>query len=258
MNTIYVYTDGACTKNGTPKARAGIGIYFSKDNPLNVSRKIEGIQTNNVAELTAIITAIKIVINAKINISNNVVIYTDSKYSILSATSYGKKMAAIGWMKNIPNLELVKELYTLYSTTPNILLKHIEAHTGKNDIHSLGNEQADILATSSINSSSKENNKESKSISVNNKIYVDVSFSDKEDFKKNGGKWDVSKKKWYILDSNPNKNTIISKYSKIYLDIDYSNKDKVKNLGGMWDSNEKKWYIYANNPNKQLIMQLSK
>ena len=61
-NSLYVYTDGACTNNGSSNARAGIGIFFSKDSEFNQSIELVGDKlTNNVAELTAIINAIKII-----------------------------------------------------------------------------------------------------------------------------------------------------------------------------------------------------
>ena len=54
---INVYTDGACSNNGKPYARAGYGVYFGKDDPRNVSETFNGPQTNNAAELLAIIKA---------------------------------------------------------------------------------------------------------------------------------------------------------------------------------------------------------
>ena len=64
FNNLYVYTDGACINNGSNNAKAGIGIYFYKDNPLNVSKELiqsdfEYKLTNNVAELQAAIEAIE-------------------------------------------------------------------------------------------------------------------------------------------------------------------------------------------------------
>ena len=59
----YVYTDGACSKNGSHDASAGIGIYFSQNDSRNVSMRLSGKQTNNAAELTAIIKAIQLVEN---------------------------------------------------------------------------------------------------------------------------------------------------------------------------------------------------
>ena len=54
-DTIVVYTDGACSNNGKPNAIAGIGVYFSQNDPRNVSRRIVGKQSNNTSELSAII-----------------------------------------------------------------------------------------------------------------------------------------------------------------------------------------------------------
>ena len=143
---IIVYTDGACSRNGTKNATAGYGIYFSENNPLNCSvRLTTGKLTNNVAELTAVIEAIKMVANKYKKIG----IYTDSKYSMLCAKSFGDKCVKKGWPKDIPNVELVKELHTLvkqYSVT----LLHVAAHTEKEDVHSIGNREADRLATQSI------------------------------------------------------------------------------------------------------------
>ena len=34
---IYVYTDGACSNNGTPNAKAGYGIYFGKNDFRNIN-----------------------------------------------------------------------------------------------------------------------------------------------------------------------------------------------------------------------------
>ena len=42
----YVYTDGACSNNGKDDAIAGIGIFFGINDNRNISKKIEGKQTN--------------------------------------------------------------------------------------------------------------------------------------------------------------------------------------------------------------------
>ena len=54
---INVYTDGACSNNGRANAKAGLGIYFGENDPRNSSERIIGKQTNNTAELTAILRA---------------------------------------------------------------------------------------------------------------------------------------------------------------------------------------------------------
>lgn len=145
----YVYTDGACSNNGNEKAIAGIGIYFGNNDPRNVSKQITGKPTNNVAELSAILEACQII---KDDLENDktITIVSDSNYSILCATSYGKKNALQNWKKDIPNKDLVKTLFDFVSTYPNLQFQYIQAHTTKDDVHSIGNRHADLLATSCL------------------------------------------------------------------------------------------------------------
>ena len=147
----YVYTDGACTNNGKKNAKAGIGIFFGVGDKRNVSERIPGKQTNNAAELEAILRVFQI-LEKEIKKGEEYVIMTDSEYSIKCMGSYGYKLAFKHWKsdKPIPNLEKVKAGFILFQTYPNVTLQHVRAHTGKKDAHSLGNEWADKLATSSI------------------------------------------------------------------------------------------------------------
>lgn len=146
----YVYTDGSCFNNGKYNALAGIGIFFGINDNRNLSKKIEGKQTNNTAELCAIIETFYIIQNDIIN-QKKIVIVSDSEYAIKCVTSYGKKCYNKNWNINIPNKELVKTAYELYNDKLNIQFLHIKAHTNNNDIHSIGNYNADILAKLAIN-----------------------------------------------------------------------------------------------------------
>lgn len=149
----YIYTDGSCVNNGKENAIAGIGIYFSKNKHPSISQTLDKNiykQTNNTAELLAIITALEIV-HTKFS-NEYFIIFTDSKYSMLCADSYGDRMNKKNWSEDIKNKELVKKLYTLYNSSENVRLQHIFSHTGNQDEHSLGNEQADHLAYLAIKS----------------------------------------------------------------------------------------------------------
>ena len=73
-------------------------------------------------------------------------IHTDSNYAILCATTYGKKCARKNWPNTIPNVDLVKIIYTKFQQHDNVSLEHVMAHTNKQDAHSLGNAKADMLA----------------------------------------------------------------------------------------------------------------
>jgi len=145
----YVYTDGACSHNGSKYAKAGIGIYFGENDTRNTSERVIGKQTNNTAELKAIIKTFEI-IKPDLEKGKKICIASDSEYSIKCATSYGNKMARDEWAKNIPNKELVKKIYELAKVNKNVKFKHVRAHTGKTDIHSVGNDNADILANEAI------------------------------------------------------------------------------------------------------------
>ena len=80
---ICIYTDGSCINNGKKNAKAGIGVYFGENDKRNVSKRIKGKQTNNTAELKAILKAIKIIKKEDNFKDLDITIYTDSKYSIL-------------------------------------------------------------------------------------------------------------------------------------------------------------------------------
>lgn len=142
---INVYTDGSCLNNGQSNAKAGIGIFFGDNDSRNISKKHIGKQTNNQAELSAILLVFKILKketkkNKKINI------FTDSEYAIRCLTTYGQEQEDNGWIDNIPNKSLVKKTFNKYKNLNSVKLHHVFAHTGKSDIHSINNDKADKLA----------------------------------------------------------------------------------------------------------------
>lgn len=154
-----VYTDGGCYGNGKEISYGGYGIYFNENDPRNYSGPIIGKCSNNIAELNAILKVFDI-LEKEINNNENILIVTDSDYSIKCFTTYGDKCNSIFWKKNIPNKELIKKGYFFIKKFHNIKFKHIHSHTGNNDIYSLGNECADKLATKAIILSISKNSNE--------------------------------------------------------------------------------------------------
>jgi ribonuclease HI len=146
---IKVYTDGACSGNGTPSAKAGIGIFFKEGDSRNFSGQVRGKQTNNVAEVKAIIKVYQI-LKKEINNGKSVIIYSDSRYAIRAATDYGRKQEEKDWKNDIPNKDLVKKIYNLYKDKQNVDFRYIAAHTGLDDPDSKGNAEADRLAVMAI------------------------------------------------------------------------------------------------------------
>ena len=150
VKSINIYTDGACINNGKKNAKAGIGIYIS-DNQM-ISERITGHQTNQRAELFAILKTLKILNIGDYNIVN---IYTDSQYSINCITKW-----IHGWLKNnwldskkklVKNRDIIEQIYNIKKNYNNIIFHHIYSHTNKTDIHSIGNSKADKLARDSLN-----------------------------------------------------------------------------------------------------------
>ena len=208
---LEIYTDGSCINNGRANAASGIGIYFGPGDERNLSKKISGKQTNNTAELSAIIYAFKI-LERDIHVGKNIIIHTDSEYAIKCATTYGEKMQRLLWEKDIPNKELVQVIYSLYKNTPNVKFKHVRAHTGKQDKHSLGNENADRLANEAVvrNNFTQFEKPKDKS---KRKIYLNVPYTQRNQVKKMGGRWDPNKKKWFVYENNKYKNNLLGLYS---------------------------------------------
>jgi ribonuclease HI len=269
---INVYTDGACSNNGQPNALSGYGVYFSENDTRNESKKINGEKhTNNIAELTAFIRAIEI-LDYEIKNGTQVNIYTDSEYVIKCATSYGDKLSKNNWKTSTdkipPNVKLVKKSYELYHGIQNIKLIHINAHTNKDDIHSIGNDNADKLANMAIGIEKCPYNCDNND---NTKIYIKISYEDKEDAKNLYAKWDNTKKSWYYTNDIPDENKVkLNELSsktqnvaikfvddgtieKKYINISYANKNKAKSLGARWDMSLKKWYYLKNNSEENII-----
>lgn len=147
-SSVYVYTDGACSNNGRAGAVSGIGIFFGEGDPRNVSRRVLGKQTNNTAELTAVLEASRL-IEKDVEAGKRVVIVSDSEYVLKCVTTFGERCKREGWVRYIPNRELVRSVYEAFENT-DVGFMHVRAHTGRSDPHSIGNMHADRLAVASL------------------------------------------------------------------------------------------------------------
>ncbi|XP_074105676.1 ribonuclease H1 [Cotesia typhae] len=138
---VDIYTDGACTSNGSKNARAGIGVYFGDDHPSNVSKPVQGRITNNSAEIEAVIEAAKV---AKDNGLNKIRINTDSKFLINCQTKWMNKWKATGWVTSkkepVSNREELQKMDRVLSEL-DVEFNHVRGHKGV-----YGNEMADKLA----------------------------------------------------------------------------------------------------------------
>lgn len=81
---LVVYTDGACSKNGKAGAKAGYAVYFGEENPYNVSEPLPETPTNQRAEMTAVLEAMRITLDhGLVAGTGNLVICTDSQVRLL-------------------------------------------------------------------------------------------------------------------------------------------------------------------------------
>jgi len=92
MTTLKIYTDGLSTLNGADNSQAGAGIYVKGRKNLCQSVRIPGEQTNQRAELIAILLAIQQALNTPIKI------YTDSHYCIDGITKLAKNKEDLDWL----------------------------------------------------------------------------------------------------------------------------------------------------------------
>lgn len=144
--TINVFTDGSCIFNGKPHCVGGYGVHFSDPQYTDVSSplvKAGGVvPTNNRAELMAILTAIEVLNDS----TDEIQMYSDSKYCILMVTKYCIPERVIpDTMKNMDILLNIRRVYRNMKCQ-SFSIKFIAAHTLKDNDISRGNEMADTLA----------------------------------------------------------------------------------------------------------------
>nr|QBK88829.1 MAG: ribonuclease H [Mimivirus LCMiAC01] len=150
MSNIIVFTDGSSrkTKYGT---FAGIGINFPDNQLQDVADPfLIKPYSNNRSELFAIYMAIKLITYSGIKF-DTIQIYTDSMYSLKSATEWIYTWVKNGWKtankKNVKNRDILEELYKLLQKHKGkISFVHVLEHNKKTDYLSINNAIADKLA----------------------------------------------------------------------------------------------------------------
>ncbi|XP_061668128.1 ribonuclease H1 [Syngnathoides biaculeatus] len=140
-DAVVVYTDGCCSSNGKRGARAGIGVYWGPQHPLNVAEPLQGRQTNQRAEIQAACMALQ---QAKEQNIKKLVVYTDSKFTINGITNWVKNWKLNGWQLKsggtVTNKDDFEKLDCLTEELEVVWI-HIPGHAGYR-----GNEEADRLS----------------------------------------------------------------------------------------------------------------
>lgn len=142
---MIVYTDGSHIPGQDGCGYAGVGIWFGHNDIRNTSIQVTvSNPTNQVAELLAIDNALRICKG-----SRELVIRSDSQYSIKSITEWSIKWKQNGWKnskgEDVANSDIIKSILEKISQRDaqgyKISFEHVYGHKGE-----VGNEGADKLA----------------------------------------------------------------------------------------------------------------
>jgi ribonuclease HI len=140
MDTITIYTDGACKGNPGP---GGWGAWLSAGGHEKELWGGEALTTNNRMELTAVIQAL-----TALKRPSAVAVHTDSQYVRQGITSWIHSWKKKGWRTaaNAPvkNVDLWQQLDALAAQ------HRIEWHWVKGHNGDPGNERADALANRGV------------------------------------------------------------------------------------------------------------
>jgi ribonuclease HI len=144
MNTIDIYTDGACKGNPGP---GGWGVLLKSGGTEKELFGGEPLTTNNRMEMMAVIQALEALKRpCKVNL------YLDSKYVLQGITEWIVGWKARGWRtagkEPVKNVELWQRLDAIVSQGGHeIQWRWVKGHAGDP-----GNERADALANRGVQS----------------------------------------------------------------------------------------------------------
>jgi ribonuclease HI len=153
---MRVFTDGSCTSNGRKGAKAGYAAWFPDHPSWSSAFRVpdDQDQTNNRAELSAINLAVK-TLEDRGEIDCDLVIYSDSEYSINCLTSWLPGWMNRGWKtaagKDVLHQDLIKDTTARLSKFKSHRFVHVKAHTGALDELSKQNAVVDKMAQDIVN-----------------------------------------------------------------------------------------------------------
>lgn len=152
---MRIFTDGACSNNGRPGAKAGYACWFPEHRQLSMSARLpeNQPQTNQRAELSAIHRAIVLLDEGGYR-DEDIVIYTDSDYSINCLTKWITGWVARGWKTSaggdVLHRDLIEDASKRLSKFKSHRFVHVKAHTGGEDDLSRNNDVVDRMARGTI------------------------------------------------------------------------------------------------------------
>lgn len=144
---MIIYTDGACSGNGTDHSSGGFGVVILDDEEHCLSTYAARSEntTNNREELKAIIWTAWHYGNKE----KPPIVFSDSAYCVNTLTDWMFGWERKGWVKSNnqtpENLDLIQAYYKLWQSGYRIDLRKCRGHAGNQ-----WNEMADQLATGKL------------------------------------------------------------------------------------------------------------
>jgi ribonuclease HI len=152
---MRIFTDGACSNNGRPGAKAGYAVWVPDARHLSCSGRLPETdpQTNQRAELTAIHRAIVMMDEGGFH-TEDLVLYTDSDYSINCLTKWLSGWVSRKWKtaegKDVLHQDLIKDTSSRLAKFKSHRFIHVRAHTGGEDDLSKQNDVVDRMARATL------------------------------------------------------------------------------------------------------------
>lgn len=152
---MRVFTDGSCIGNGKKAAKAGFAVWFPENKDWSIAQRVPDgeSQTNQRAELMAIQNAVRILDERGVY-DEDVVIYTDSDYSIKCLTQWIPGWVARGWKtaegKDVLHQDVIRDASARLTKFKSHRFHHVRAHTGGGDDLSVNNDIVDRMARGTV------------------------------------------------------------------------------------------------------------
>lgn len=158
---MRVFTDGACSSNGRPGAKAGYAVWFPEHKAMSSSQRIpaDQPQTNQRAEMAAIHSATLILEENGFH-DEDIVMYTDSDYSINCLTKWINGWVSRGWKTSmggdVLHRDLIEDTSKRLAKFKSYRFVHVRSHTGAEDDLSRNNDIVDRMARATVDDSVRD------------------------------------------------------------------------------------------------------